>query len=167
MRTKIAPVLLLVLLAFIIASCKKENPEPVPVPYAQFRINGNSFTYYHWDYFGKDICPYSTFCGDFYYYENQNSINSISIGIPGNPIVGHTYRSGESRFKFFFFDQNGKTYTEEMGNFALTFTRWEGQGGWCNANYSGWLKNRDNFSDSLYLDQGILLGKIWTYFNPK
>ena len=168
MKTRTAPLAILVLLIVCtIASCKKKDPDPVTVPYAQFRINGVSTSYYHWDYFGKDVCPWSTYCGDFYYYENQGSINSISVGIPGTPIIGHTYKSGESRFKFFYFDNTGKTYTEESANFALTIIRWEGQGGWVSASYSGWLKNRDNLSDSLYMDQGKLLSKIWTYVNPK
>jgi hypothetical protein len=158
-------ILLLAAAVLVIAGCKKKDTDPLPVPYTTFRLNGTAIKYVNWNYFGKDLCPYSTYCGGFYYYGNQSEIDRIDIGIPGDPIVGHVYHSGENRFKFFFFDNQGRCYTEAQANFSLTFSRWEGQGGWCNGTYSGWLKNRDNLSDSLYMDQGVFLSKIWTFFS--
>jgi len=74
MKTKTALLLFIALLIiYTLAGCKKKDPTPtpVPVPYTQFKINSNTITYYNWNYFGKDICAYSTYCGGFYYYETR------------------------------------------------------------------------------------------------
>ncbi len=152
------------LLMFCGLACKKhETPPPDPRPYASFTLRGGKQTYYSYNKFSKDLCVSSTFCGDFYFDSDNQDISRLKIGIPGDPVVGHIYKSGDNRFDVFYLDEKGIRYILTGAPLQLVFSVWEGQGGWGKGNFSGWLKSSAN--DSINLTDGYFQGKIWTTFS--
>ena len=154
----------LVLLAGLLllgVSCeKKENPTPAPVPYATFTVNGVKKTYNAYTKFTKDFCSSSTFCGKFFYDNDDMEINLVKFGIPGDPVVGHIYKNGDYRFDVFYMNETGVRYELSTASFQVMFNVWEGQGGWGKGSFSGWLKSATN--DSVELKNGYFQGMIWT-----
>ena len=140
-------------------SCKKHNDEP-PVPYATFKVNGVQKTFREYNRFTKDFCSSSTFCGKFYLTTSTDSYELIKIGIPGDPIVGHVYETGEYRFSCFYLDSAGTRYDFTTSPFKVEFSLWEGQGGWAKGTFSGWMRSADN--DSILFENGYFQDLIWT-----
>jgi hypothetical protein len=147
------------LLLIAAVSCKKKKDDPVPVPYSTFKVNGVSKAYNYSSKFTKDFCSTSTFCCRF----SANSTDSTAqfkFGIPGDPIVGHVYATGEYRFSCFYYDENKVRYDFAVAPFKVVFSLWEGQGGWAKGTFSGWLKSATN--DSVEITDGYFQNTIWT-----
>jgi hypothetical protein len=147
------------LLIMCAVSCKKKKEDPVPVPYTSFKVNGVQKNYTVYSKFSKDLCSTSTFCCRFSSNETSNAAQ-IKFGIPGDPIVGYVYQSGEYRFSCFYLDDAGVRYDFTTAPFTLVFTLWEGQGGWAKGNFSGWMKSASN--DSIEIKDGYFQNMIWT-----
>ena len=143
-------------------ACKKNNPAPVAMPYASFTIKGVNHTYHSYSKFSKDLCVSSTYCGQFYYDSDNQELNNIKIGIPGDPIVGHIYKSGDYRFDVFYLNETGVRYDLTVSPMQVVFSVWEGQGGWGKGTFSGWLRSSNN--DSIEITNGYFQGKFWTTF---
>jgi len=147
------------LLMMATIACKKKNEDPVPVPYAYFKVNGVEKSYPVYSKFSKDLCSTSTFCCRFSSNESSTAAQ-MNFGIPGDPIIGHVYQTGEYRFSCFYFDDAQVRYDFATAPFTVVFTLWEGQGGWAKGNFSGWLKSATN--DSIYISNGYFQNTIWT-----
>jgi hypothetical protein len=142
-------------------SCKKKSEDPpAPVPYTTFKLGGIQKTYNYASSFTKDFCSSSTFCCRFYLTKDTTSAETLKIGIPGDPIVGHTYTTGEYRFSCFYCDSRNVRYDFASAPFQVIFTVWDGQGGWGKGTFSGWLKSE--YGDSIHFQDGYFQNKIWT-----
>ncbi|MEI6901131.1 MAG: hypothetical protein WCL00_14740 [Bacteroidota bacterium] len=140
-------------------SCKKETVPTDPKAYASFSVKGVNQIYYSYSKFTKDLCTTSTYCTQFYYDSDNQETNLIKIGIPGEPIVGHIYKSGDTGFDFYYLSSAGVHYSmTQFSPIQVVFITWEGQGGWAKATFSGWVKASS--TDSLEITNGSLLGKI-------
>lgn len=162
MRHCILFLLMVALTAPAITSCHKSDP-PAPVPYTRFKVDGTTKAYYGFSRFSKDFCSSSTFCCRFYLNAQSEISEQIKFGIPGDPIVGHVYTSGEHRFSCFYIDPFGTRYdltSSPSSPFHVTFSLWEGQGGWAKGTFSGWMISAAN--DSLYFSDGYFENEIWT-----
>ena len=155
---KIIICLLIASVGFAFA-CKKKSESPVA--YVTFKVNGVQKTYYNCSRFCKDLCASSTYCGTFDLNNNILPAELLKVGLPGDPVSGQVFKSGDYRFVFTWVDPTTKWYTVSGGTLQLTMIRWEGQGGWAYANFSGWLKASD--TDSVYLSDGYFQNWIWTY----
>lgn len=156
--------LLLVLLLLITAaiSCKKSSQED-PVPYTSFRVSNVNKTLSDASSFSKDFCPGSTYCGTFSASSNTTNQEQLTIGIPGNPVVGYVYYTGLYRFSCYYLTPSGTRYTltsSDSSMFSVVFTQWDGQGGWAKGYFSGWMKSEAN--DSILFQDGYFQNKIWT-----
>ena len=155
--------MLLALLILSGSSCtKKKTPIPAEKPYCTFTIKGVRSTFNSYNKFSKDLCVTSTYCGEFYYDSDNTGTNYIQFGIPGDPVVGHGYKSGEYRFDLFYLNDSGVRYSLTESPITVTFTTWEGQDGWAKGTFAGWLKSLSN--DSIEIRDGYFQGKIWTIF---
>jgi hypothetical protein len=145
-------------------SCKKKSPDPpVPVVYTRFKVGGVDKIYYNHSKFSKDLCSSSTFCCRFYHSSQSDDAQQIKLGIPGDPIVGYVYKTGEYRFSCFYIDAAGIRYdltNNPTSPFQVVFTQWQGQGGWAKGNFSGWMKSAIN--DSIQFTDGYFENEIWT-----
>ncbi|MEI6889829.1 MAG: hypothetical protein ACOYM0_04215 [Bacteroidales bacterium] len=157
-------ILIFVLIAFagFTFACRKKS-DPSPVPYATFKVNGVQKTYYYYSKFCKDFCATSTFCGSFNLHDNILPAELLKIGLPGDPVAGKVFKSGDYRFVFTYVNPSLVWYT--YGNLQLTLNRWEGQGGWCSGFFSGVLKS--SATDSIIITEGYLQDLIWTYTPEK
>jgi len=149
---------LLLLLAGI--SCKKKNEDP-PKPYASFNLNGVKKTYNFSNYFSKNFCSTSTYCASFFLTSDTTSPETLKFGIPGDPVVGHVYQTGEYRFSCFYMNESGVRYDLANAPFMVIFTQWDGQGGWGKGNFSGWMISPTG--DSIQFQDGYFQNEIWTY----
>ncbi len=84
----------------------------------------------------------------------------LKIGIPGDPIVGHVYATGEYRFSCYYIDNAQVRYDLASAPFTVEFTQWDGQGGWAKGKFSGWLRSATN--DSIQFTNGYFQNTIWT-----
>jgi hypothetical protein len=149
------------LLIVVSFSCKKKNEDPPPKPYTTFTLSGVTKTYNHSSYFSKNFCSSSTYCTRFYLTGDTTSSETLKIGIPGDPLVGHVYETGEYRFSCFYVNGSGLRYDLATAPFQVTFTRWDGQGGWAKGTFSGWMISE--FGDSIQFQNGYFQNTIWTY----
>ncbi|MEI7491203.1 MAG: hypothetical protein WCK92_07390 [Bacteroidota bacterium] len=152
-------VFLLIASLGIAISCRKS--ETPPIPYVKFKADGVQKMYYNYSRFCKDFCASSTFCGTFDLNDNLLPAEMLKIGLPGDPVSGQVFKSGDYRFDFTYVDPNQKWYKVDGGTLQLTITKWEGQGGWACGQFSGWLKATS--TDSVYLTEGYFQNWIWTY----
>jgi hypothetical protein len=147
-------------LMVVVFACKKKASDPEPVPYTTFKVNGVAKSFATYSRFTKDFCSTSTFCCRFSKDTSATSAQ-LKFGIPGDPIVGHVYTTGEYRFSCFYFDENQVRYDlTDTNPFTVTFTLWEGQGGWAKGVFSGWMKSASN--DSVNITNGYFQNTIWT-----
>jgi hypothetical protein len=147
-------------LMFVAFSCKKKPVNPDPEPYTTFTLNGVQKKFTHHTKFSKDFCSSSTFCCSFSSSSESNA-ESIKFGIPGDPIVGHVYQTGERRFSCYYFSSAGIRYDQTWGaSYQVIFSVWQGQGGWGQGTYSGVLKSSEG--DSVIIDNGYFQNMIWT-----
>ena len=157
--------LLLIALLAMGVSCKKSNPEPVPAPFARYTLGGVTTTLNYSSSFSKDFCSSSTYCCRFYASEDTSKMETLKIGIPGDPLVGYVYYSGMNRFSCYYINPSGVHYNmteSDTSLFTVVFTQWDGQGGWGKGHFSGWLKSVAN--DSILFQNGYFENKIWTIF---
>jgi hypothetical protein len=145
--------LCILLSVFVDFSCKKKND---PFPYAEFTANGTHKKYEQVSGFSKSFCASSTYCGHFYLSHSDKDF--LKIGIPGDPIPGHTYKNGDYRFEVYYLNDNGLRYDLTIAPLTLTFSKWEGAGGWAEGTFSGWLKSSQG--DSLQLQNGNFVNTI-------
>ncbi len=146
-------------------SCKKKSDPVEPVPYTSYKINTVSQTLNYASNFSKDFCSTSTFCCRFTATSTSDTVNmeTMKIGIPGDPIVGYVYYTGLYRFSCFYVNPAGVRYDLTYNNsslFSVVFTQWDGQGGWGKGYFSGWLRSANN--DSILIQNGYFQNKIWT-----
>lgn len=149
----------LCLLMIAVVACKKKTEDPVPQPYASFKVNGTAKNYTYVYKFTKDLCSTSTFCGRFCSNSTETSA-TLKLGIPGDPVVGYVYSTGEHNFSCFYYDENQVRYDLTTAPFSVVFTLWEGQGGWAKGTFKGWMKSATN--DSVYITDGYFQNTIWT-----
>jgi hypothetical protein len=148
------------LLMIAVAACKKKSEDPpTPVPYASFKVSGVQKTFTTYSRFSKDLCSTSTFCCRFSANSSSSSAQ-LKFGIPGDPIVGHIYSTGEYRFSCFYYDESGIRWDFAVAPFSVVFSLWEGQGGWAKGTFSGWFKSPTN--DSIQVTDGYFQNTIWT-----
>jgi len=154
--------MLICICALLLASvsCKKKKEDPEPVPYTTFTVNGIQKNYSKYSKFSKDFCPTSTFCCRFSATEIDQDTEQLDFGIPGNPIVGHVYQSGDNRFSCFYYSPISGRYELTETPFQVVFTLWQGQGGWAKGTFSGWMKSMEG--DSINIENGYFQNKIWT-----
>lgn len=159
--------LLLIALCLVVgAGCKKKkDPDPEPIPYTTFKVNGTAKNWKTCSNFSKDFCSSSTFCCRFSPDTSATS-PTLKLGIPGDPIVGHVYTSGEYRFSCFYVDEAGTRYDISAGDpFTLQFTEWQGQGGWGKGIFSGYMRSAT--LDTVVFQNGYFQNKIWTIGSGK
>lgn len=149
------------LLLGVSISCKKKKDDPPPKPYTSFILDGVKTTFNHASYFSKNFCGSSTFCTSFYLTSDTTSSETLKLGIPGDPVVGYVYQTGEYRFSCFYVDAAGMRYDLATAPFQVTFTQWDGQGGWAKGNFAGWLICETG--DSIQFQNGYFQNEIWTY----
>ncbi|MCX6248618.1 MAG: hypothetical protein NTW10_12915 [Bacteroidetes bacterium] len=147
------------LLMIASVACKKKTEDPAPVPYAYFKVDGVAKSYTVYSKFTKDLCSTSTFCCRFS-SNNTETAAQMKFGIPGDPVVGLVYKTGDYRFSCFYFDDAQVRYDFATAPFSVVFTQWDGQGGWARGNFSGWLKSPTN--DSIHITDGYFQNMIWT-----
>jgi hypothetical protein len=156
--TSVLLILLVISLAF--TSCKKKHDEPIK-PYASFKVKGNTLEYWGWSKFNK-MCIMSTYCATYYQDQADQIRNNLSIGLPSDAAAGKTYHTGQSKFYLIYFDNQGnKYYTYYGGNLTLTLDQWEGKGGYASGTFNGWIINENTLTDSVLIENGKFLGKIW------
>ncbi|MCK9203050.1 MAG: hypothetical protein M0P58_01270 [Bacteroidales bacterium] len=154
-------ILLLCITLLASVACRKKNPDPpAPVRWASFTLNGVSKNYTQASKFSKDLCSSSTYCCRFTTDINNEVAEQLKIGIPGDPIVGHIYQTGEYRFSCFYVDKSGTRYDLATAPFRVIFSLWEGQGGWAKGTFSGWMIS--TMGDSIHFDNGFFQNEIWT-----
>jgi hypothetical protein len=141
-------------------SCKKNTDDPAPVPYSTFKVKGVQKTYKFYSKFTKDFCSTSTYCCRFYMTSDTASYETIKFGIPGDPLVGYVYSTGENRFSCFYVDSLGVRYDLTTQPFSVVFTQWQGQGGWAKGYFSGWMASPAG--DSIQFTNGYFQNTIWT-----
>ncbi|MCX6241063.1 MAG: hypothetical protein NTX43_04565 [Bacteroidetes bacterium] len=158
--------LVYLLIAFIgfAFACRKTN-NPPPVPFTTFKVNGTPLTYYNYSRFCKDFCGSSTFCGTFDLADNILPAELLKIGLPGNPVTGQVFKSGDYRFVFTYVDASQTWFNISGGSLKLTINKWEGQGGWAIGSFSGTLKASD--TDSVNITEGYFQNWIWTTIKNK
>ncbi|MEI7980741.1 MAG: hypothetical protein WCI71_03750 [Bacteroidota bacterium] len=153
--------LFLFIAAIVAGSCRKQNPEPpAPIVFTTFLLNGVENHFTSATKFSKDFCSSSTFCCRFYKNVDSETSEQLKIGIPGDPIVGHVYQTGENRFSCFYINGAGTRYDLTASPFRLIFTLWEGQGGWAKGSFSGWMASATG--DSIHFESGFFQNNIWT-----
>lgn len=153
-------ILLLAMMVFATIACRKSTPvPPEPKPFTTFMVKGLEQHFPYASNFSKDFCSSSTYCCRFFNVDEATS-KQLKIGIPGDPVVGHIYQTGEYRFSCFYIDDNLKRYDLATAPFMVVFTLWEGQGGWAKGNFSGWMKSAEG--DSIHFENGFFQNKIWT-----
>lgn len=159
--------LILVLVALLVVSvgCKKKSDPipPEPVPYTTFKLAGVTKTLSIASSFTKDLCSTSTFCCRYTATSDNSSMETLKLGIPGDPVVGNVYYSGLNRFSCFYVNPTGVRYdltSSDSSYFSVVFTQWDGQGGWGKGYFSGWMKSPTN--DSILFQNGYFQNKIWT-----
>ena len=74
------------------------------------------------------------------------------------PIVGHVYISGDPGFVVRYRDENEVEYELTVTPMTVTFSKWEGSGGWVEGNFSGWLKS--SAGDSVNIQDGYFQNMI-------
>ncbi|MFH1160860.1 MAG: hypothetical protein V1733_07920 [bacterium] len=136
-------------------SCKKKDDR---YPYADFKVNGVHKKYENSDNFSTSSCGASTWCGHFTQQGLVFTKNYFKIGIPGNPVVGQTYSSGETGFVVRYRNENETEYELTVTPMTVTFSKWEGSGGWAEGNFSGWLKSAAG--DSVQIQDGYFQNQI-------
>lgn len=153
--------LILCIAAIAATSCRKKSPDPPPpVPFTTFMLNGVERYYTSASNFSKDFCSSSTYCCRFFKNVDSETSEQIKFGIPGDPIIGHVYQTGETRFSCFFIDATGTRFDLTTSPFRVIFSLWEGQGGWAKGSFSGWMASAAG--DSIHFENGIFQNKIWT-----
>ncbi len=156
--------LLLIPIIFVaVNSCKKSTPVEEPVPYASYTLKSGAKTLKNASNFAKDFCSTSTFCCRFTVSADTTDLETVKIGIPGDPLVGYVYYSGLYRFSCFYVDHSGIRYdltNSGSSLFSVVFTQWDGQGGWAKGYFSGWMISATN--DSILFQNGYFQNKIWT-----
>lgn len=162
MKKLLSIVLCTVLLVAL--SCKKKSEDPpAPVVYTKFKVAGVEQIYYSHTKFSKDLCSSSTFCCRFYHSAQAEDAQQIKFGIPGDPVVGYVYKSGETRFSCFYINAAGDRYdltNNPTSPFQVIFTQWQGQGGWAKGTFEGWMKS--DAGDSIQFTGGYFENEIWT-----
>lgn len=148
---------LLTLCGFILfgLSCKKKDERTV---FADFKVNGVHKRYMNSDSFSTSLCGASAWCGHFNLEVLAFSKNYFKIGIPEYPIVGKVYSNGETGFIVRYRDTNEVEYELTVTPMNVTFTLWEGSGGWAEGNFSGWLKSAAG--DSVHIEAGTFSNMI-------
>ncbi len=147
---------------FIIASCKKSDPDPVP--YAKFTVDGTSVEYNHATNFNK-ICIMSHYCGSFEMEKDAVDSNLLGIGLPSDVANGATYHAGDSDFLVTYYDGDSNFYSSYYGGtITLNVASWdynEGSG-WVEGTFSGSVHSEnDPIHDSVVFQNGDFLGKIY------
>ena len=158
MEIKMKKIMLLTICLTILASfsCSKKEDRS---PYAEFKVNGAHKHYRNSNNFStNNLCGSSTWCGHFKEHPTILSKNVFKIGIPGDPIVGHTYIGDEVGYIIRYNDHNEKEYLKFDSTMTVTFTKWDGSGGWAHGNFSGSLKSDDG--DIVQIQNGYFENKI-------
>jgi len=102
-------ILLLAMMVFATIACRKSTPvPPEPKPFTTFMVKGLEQHFPYASNFSKDFCSSSTYCCRFFNVDEATS-KQLKIGIPGDPVVGHIYQTGEYRFSCFYIDDNFRT----------------------------------------------------------
>jgi hypothetical protein len=150
------------LLWLTIISCSSKNETPSePQPYASFLFNGVPKTYNYAIRFSKSYCAGSTYCALFSLKKDTAVSEKLKIGIPGEPLVGHVYQNGDQGFTCYYESSVGTLYMPGEKPFTVTFSRWDGQGGWGMGTFSGFLYSPD--SVFIELRNGYFQNEIWSY----
>ena len=152
-----------IIIAIVFASSCKKSSDEASVPYTKFMVNGVQKVYPNYSRLSKDVCASSTFCGTFNLNDYILPNELLKIGLPGDPYVGQILKSGDYRFVFTYVDNAGVWFKAPGGSLQLTIVKWEGQGGWGCATFSGWLKS--DVGDSLQIQNGYFQDQIWTTFS--
>jgi len=149
--------LLTICLGIIIGiSCKKKKEEVLP--YAEFKVNGVHKKYENSDSFSTNLCGVSTWCGHFTEQGLVFVKNYFKIGIPGDPVVGKVYSNADNGFVVRYRDEYETEYELTVTPMTVTFTKWEGSGGWAEGIFSGWLKSAAG--DSVQIQDGYFQNQI-------
>ena len=143
------------LVIFLGISCKKKKDS---YPYAEFTVNGVNKKYETSDSFSTLYCGASTWCGHFKKTGSTIYTNTFKIGIPDDPIVGYSYSSGIKGFIVRYYNDNGVEYDLSNAPMTVTFSKWDGSGGWAEGNFSGWLKTV--VGDSVQITNGYFENQI-------
>jgi len=152
MKQLFIPVILLfALLAF---ACKKSKE----YVHCTFTVNGVDKNYENSDYFSTSLCGASTWCGHFTREPLTATKNYMKFGIPGDPVVGRIYTNGEHGYKVVYRNEYETEYTLGFGQMNLSFTRWDGAGGWAEGTFSGWLKSLAG--DSIQISNGYFQNMV-------
>jgi len=159
MKTKIISAIFVSIL-LLASSCSKKEKETDP--YASFTLNGAVIRFNSHTKFNK-TCVLSYFCGEFMADKAMADKNYIYFGFPQDVAAGKTYHTGDNKFLVLYLASNGNRYYSYYGgNFTVTVTLWEGNGGKVKATFSGSLPFEDNpANDSVVLQNGTFEGKIW------
>jgi len=154
-------ILLIISIAMLVSySCKKKTPDPDPVPYTSFTLNGIQKKFTSYTKFSKDLCVSSTFCCSFS-ASSATDAETLKFGIPGDPVVGYVYQTGERRYSCYYISAAGVRYDVEYGNiFQTVFSQWQGQGGWGLGSFSGVMKSAEG--DSVIISGGFFQNQIFT-----
>jgi len=153
---KTTVVLSLCILFLLGISCKKKKDEHTV--FAEFYVNGVHKKFENADSFSTSFCGASTWCGHFNYEILVYSKNYFKIGIPDDPVVGYVYTNSEAGFVVRYRDANEVEYELTKTPMNVTFTLWEGRGGWAEGTFSGWLEAANG--DSVHIESGTFENMI-------
>ena len=153
--------ILLVYLLVIFHSCDNNSEAPPePEKYISFMVDGALKKYSFSSSFSKTACTDATYCDLFTAMKDTAGSEKLKLGVPGEPVVGKVYKTGDQNFSCYFQNRQGVRYYLGTQPFLVTFTLWEGQGGWASGTFSGWLYSK---WDSLEFRNGSFQDEIWSY----
>ncbi len=148
------PCLIMMLVIMMTFSCKKKKE----YVHTTFNVNGAAKSYENSDYFSMSLCGASTWCGHFNKEPLVTLKNYMKFGIPGDPVIGRVYANGEHGYKVVYRNEYETEYILGSGQMNLSFSRWDGPGGWAEGTFSGWLKSLAG--DSVQITNGYFQNMI-------
>jgi hypothetical protein len=155
-------VLFISLLIIFIYSCNESSETPPePEKYVSFKVDGLLKKYSFSSTFSKTGCADATYCNIFTAKKDSTGSEAFKLGVPGEPIVGKVYKTGDQNFSCYYTNRTGISYFIGSQPFQVTFNLWEGQGGWASGTFSGWLYSPEG--DSVEIRNGTFQDQIWSY----